>query len=116
MITEAPIDAISYHILKPKEHTRFISFGGYMNDKQIDILKSAINKMPDNSTIILATDNDIVGKAHANKIASLSDNRAHKIFLDIPEIGKDWNEQLMSVMGIKTIDRTSKHHEIELSM
>lgn len=116
VIVEAPIDAISYHILKPKEQTRYISFGGQMNDKQIEILKSAINKMPDNSTIILATDKDIVGKAHANKIASLSDNKSHKIFHDVPVIGKDWNEQLMSVKGIKSIDRTSKHHEIEMSM
>lgn len=116
VITEAPIDALSYHVLKPNIQARYISFSGQMQDKQIEILKSAINKMPDHSTIILATDNDIAGHAHAKKISALSENKTHTILRDIPETGKDWNDQLKSLRGINTISPSSKYQEMELSL
>jgi hypothetical protein len=114
VITESPIDAISYHQLNPNDQTRYISFSGYMNTKQTDLLKSAINKMPDHSKIILATDKDIAGDSHAKLIASFSTNKTHKLIRHTPDIGKDCNDQLKNFKGIKPVSIGSKHHEMEM--
>jgi hypothetical protein len=114
VITESPIDAISYHLLNPNHQTRYISFSGYMNQKQTDMLKSAIHKMPDHSKIILATDKDIVGDSHAKLIASFSTNKTHTLIRHTPDIGKDWNDQLKASMEIKSPFMDSKHHEMEM--
>lgn len=105
VITEAPIDALSYHVINQDDKTRYISFGGRMNDKQQELLRSAINRMPDNSVIIIATDIGKEGEEFAREIAAMSENKTHRIVRDAPEIGKDWNEQLQQVKGIKQIKK-----------
>jgi hypothetical protein len=108
LIAEAPIDAMSYHEIKPHPETRYITFGGRMNPKQIELLKSAINRMPDHAEIILATDKGKTGDMFADSIAKLSDNKTHVFTRDIPLHGKDWNNHLTYIKGIKIRDFGSK--------
>lgn len=116
VITEAPIDALSYHEINRDENTRYISFGGRMNEKQQELLKAAINKMPDNSVIILATDHGKDGEMFAKDIAAMSENKAHRIVRDAPEIGKDWNEQLKHLKGISQEAKKEKDNGYGLSI
>lgn len=38
ILTESPIDALSYHQLKGKKDSMYVSFGGSVSDKQLDLL------------------------------------------------------------------------------
>ena len=62
VIAETAIDALSYAALKGTEGTRFFSIGGEMNPAQPELVRSAIEKMPQGSRIVLAMDNDDGGR------------------------------------------------------
>lgn len=95
VITEAPIDALSYEIMHGKtEITRYASFGGGMQEKQIGLLKRMINKMPDGSEIIIATDRGTGGEGYADLIKTMSENKSHTIIRAMPPTKNDWNEEL----------------------
>lgn len=116
VITEAPIDALSYQELRYDENARYISFGGRMNEKQKELLKAAINRMPDNSVIVLATDKGIDGDKFAAEITAMSENKNHRIVRATPEIGKDWNEQLQHIKGIKNYIQVDKDNGMGMNM
>jgi hypothetical protein len=100
VIAESAIDAISYAILHPEEGTRYASIGGKMNPGQPALIRAAIERMTEGSTIIAATDNDPDGRALAEEIETITKatGRADLIFqADLPEgEGADWNERLKS--------------------
>ena len=98
VVTESPIDALSYHQLKGDDHTRYVSFGGNMSDRQKDLLQSAIRKMPENALIIAATDKDKAGDGFAEQIKAYASEK--RFLRDTPEIGKDWNDQLKHTLKI----------------
>ena len=98
VITESAIDALSYAALKPADHARYISIGGKMNPKQPDLLKSAMEKMPSGSIIVLALDNDSGGRSLSEKITAIFsavDRPGLSLIDDCPSVeGLDWNNVL----------------------
>lgn len=100
VIAESSIDALSYAALRGMENTRFISIGGAMNPDQPALLRSAMEKMPDSSRIVLALDNDGGGHNLANEIKPLHKalNRPNITFkVDMPpKLGQDWNDALQA--------------------
>lgn len=98
VFTESAIDALSFHILNPDEKTRYASISGRMNRTQPDLIKKAIQKMPQGAKIILAMDNDLGGRKLAEQIEAIAEqtNRADlTLSKDFPPIeGQDWNNVL----------------------
>ncbi len=100
VIAETAIDAVSYAILHPEKGGRFASIAGKMNPGQPGLIRSACEKMPEGSTIIAATDNDLDGRALAEEIGQIvrTTGRTDLVFKSHwpEEEGTDWNERLKS--------------------
>lgn len=105
VVTESPIDALSYHQIKGEEHTRYVSFGGNMSDRQKELLQSAIQKMPENALIVAATDKDKAGDGFAEQIKAYASGKT--FVRDTPEIGKDWNDQLKHTLKLTGPERAT---------
>ena len=71
VITEAVIDAFSYHQLQPDDRTRYLGTSGSIGLRQARHLSAAIARLSPGSLVVLATDNDDAGDKLADKIASL---------------------------------------------
>lgn len=101
ILTESPIDALSYHQLKGKKNSLYISFGGSVTTGQLETVKSIIanaNASP-KLKIISAVDNDEMGKIYTEKFKEvLSKN----IIEDYPRLN-DYNEDLKKsqLRGVK---------------
>jgi hypothetical protein len=92
VITEAVIDALSYHQLQPGERTRYLSTSGSIGQRQARHVAAAIAHLPPGSIVVLATDNDEAGDRLAEKLRGLVrgvTSERHR-----PPAGKDWNEWL----------------------
>jgi hypothetical protein len=92
VITEAVIDAFSYHQVQPGERTRYLSTSGSIGERQAAHLSAAIARLSPGFPVVLATDNDDAGEKLAEKIGSLAGGarcERHR-----PPSGKDWNEWL----------------------
>jgi len=92
VITEAVIDAFSYHQLQPSERTRYLSTSGSIGERQARHVAAAIAELPPRSLVALATDNDDAGDRLAEKIGNLGANARYE--RRRPPAGKDWNEWL----------------------
>lgn len=92
VITEAIIDAFSYHQLQPGERTRYLSTSGSIGERQARHVAGAIAELPSSALIALAMDSDDAGERLAEKIASLG--TAARYERHRPPAGKDWNEWL----------------------
>ena len=96
VIVESAIDAMSYHQLKSQEnsHTRYISTGGTISTKQLELIKTAMADMAKiGGSIVIATDNDEAGNKLAKTLAKKAPSQSN-ITRDVPSKGKDWNELL----------------------
>ena len=99
VITESAIDAMSYHQLFTDQnpHTRYISTGGTISNKQLELIKTAMADITKiGGEIVIATDNDMAG----NKLAQTLSKKAPSQSLvsrDVPDKGKDWNELLQHI-------------------
>ena len=97
VLTESPVDALSYHQLKGKKNSLYVAFAGAVGDEQIDTLKAIIRdaiKSP-GFKFISAVDNDIAGKRYTEKFrVALSEN----LIVDAPLL-KDFNEDLKKSRG-----------------
>jgi len=96
VITESPIDAMSYHqLFKDKNpHTRYISTGGTTSKYQLDLIKTAMAEMTKiGGSIVIATDNDNAGNKLAHTLSQEAPSVGN-ISRDVPSKGKDWNELL----------------------
>jgi hypothetical protein len=93
VLTESPIDALSYHQLKGKENSLYISFGGSVAAGQLETCKRIIAKAdPDpDLKIFSAVDNDAMGKLYTKKF---KDAFPWKVVEDYPRL-KDYNEDLI---------------------
>jgi hypothetical protein len=92
VITEAVIDAFSYHQLRPDARARYGSTGGAFGERQAAHVAAAIARMPAGSAVVIATDGDEAGEKLAAQILALAgDTRVER---HAPPIGKDWNECL----------------------
>lgn len=97
VIAESAIDAISYHILHPDEHTRCASIGGKLNSSQPALICSAVERMPAGAEIILAMDADDGGRKLAGVIEEIAREvgQGKAVIKDLPlKEGSDWNDQL----------------------
>jgi len=105
VITESPIDALSYRQLqydlgdidgqKQLEHTMYLSTCGNLSVEITKSLEKVFDQAKDkNQEVILAFDNDVPGKKMAIELERLLQEKQCKYRLDFPEIGKDWNESL----------------------
>jgi hypothetical protein len=92
VITEAVIDAFSYHQLQPDIHARYASTGGAFGERQGRHIAGAIARLPPPSTVVVATDADEAGDKLAERIVVLA--RQAPIARHRPPVGKDWNEFL----------------------
>ncbi|MCP3967826.1 MAG: DUF3991 domain-containing protein, partial [Lentisphaerae bacterium] len=113
-IFESPIDALSHYELKGKDqdHTRYVAFGGRMSEKQLELIKSAICKLPEGATVTIATDNDTSGKLYYQQIKHLVPD-TYTLKKEIPLTpGRDWNEELKQhkkeIQALKTKLKTLK--------
>jgi len=92
VLTESPIDALSYHQLKGEKNTLYVAFSGAVGDDQIATVKAIIkraNLSPD-FQFISAVDNDNAGRGYTEKFKKAF---AEKITVDTPSL-KDFNEVL----------------------
>ena len=76
IVCEGAIDALSYHTLHRPEHTRYFSIAGEMNPMQRGLLASAMKKLPDDGTVLIATDNNTGGTHLAASIREIGPNLA----------------------------------------
>ena len=92
VITEAVIDAFSYHQLQPDHRARYASTGGSLGERQGRHIAAAIARLPRGSTVVIATDGDLAGDKLAERIGLLAGEASterHRA-----PLGKDWNECL----------------------
>lgn len=103
VIAETAIDALSYAALKGTAATRFFSIGGEMNPTQPGLIKTAIEKMPQGSKIVLALDNDQGGEGLSDKITAVFRDSSHAgcvLVHDRPSGSqKDWNDVLRASLA-----------------
>jgi hypothetical protein len=92
VMTEAVIDAFSYHQLRPDDCARYASTSGAFGERQGRHLAAAIARMPVGSALVIATDNDEAGEKLAAKIMNLAGGI--RVERHASPIGKDWNECL----------------------
>jgi hypothetical protein len=96
VIVESAIDAMSYHQLftDKNPHTRYISTGGTISHKQLDLIKTAMVDMTRlGGEIVIATDNDVAGNKLFKTLTKEAPSQSN-ITRDVPKLGKDWNELL----------------------
>lgn len=101
ILTESPIDALSYHQIKGKRNSWYISFGGSVTAGQLETVKSIIahaNAITE-LKIISAVDNDETGKIYTNKFKEAF---TVNVIEDYPRLN-DYNEDLKKgqIRGIK---------------
>jgi len=94
---EAAIDALSYAVLFPDHHARFASIGGKPNPQQPELIRAAAARMPLDSEIVSAMDNDAAGvelAAVVKKAVALTGRLDLRFSVHEPFGFKDWNDQL----------------------
>jgi hypothetical protein len=92
VITEAVIDAFSYHQLLVDQRARYASTCGSFGERQARHVAAAIARMARGSTVVIATDGDLAGDRLAERIGLLA-GEAPTVRHRAP-FGKDWNECL----------------------
>lgn len=98
ILSETAIDSISHAILKPEPKARYMSTGGTLNPEQPALIRAAMERMPEGSTIVLAFDADQAGDKMAADITALAPSFV-KILRDRPT-AKDWNQVLKNKLGL----------------
>ncbi|MYL85224.1 hypothetical protein GTA51_19180, partial [Desulfovibrio aerotolerans] len=90
-----------YHVVNPDAEARYLSIGGTMNHGQPELIRSAMEKMPPGSEVILAFDYDEGGDALAEEVTALAPSSVEvRRVLPPVGMGKDWNEVLKLQKGI----------------
>lgn len=98
VIAETAIDALSYAALYPDEGATYVSIAGQLSPDQKDLVRAAIAKMPPESTITLAMDNDEAGKHLIETVIGLISPQDAPGAVFRPSVpptpGQDWNDAL----------------------
>lgn len=95
VITEAVIDALSYHSLFGSEHTRYASTSGTFSETTKEMILVAAAALPiRNGTVVLAYDNDVVGDQNRGATHEILAKSGLKVIDHIPR-NKDFNEDLL---------------------
>lgn len=95
IVCETAIDMLSYAALKGTDGKRFFSTAGQISPMQAECLRSAVERMSSDTTVILALDNDDGGHKLAGQIRDAIKATGRPIIEDIPPVpGDDWNDVL----------------------
>jgi hypothetical protein len=105
VVTESPIDALSYKQLKfdsgdindqkQLEKTMYLATCGSLSVEINRSLEKVFDRAKaKNQEVILAFDNDVSGKKMARELEGLLQEKQCRYRVELPEIGKDWNESL----------------------
>ncbi|PHQ33131.1 DUF3991 and TOPRIM domain-containing protein [Rhodopirellula bahusiensis] len=95
VICETAIDMLSLATLEGTERRRFFSTAGQISPLQAECLRSAANRMPRGSRVVIATDNDDGGIALASKIEEALRPVDIPIVRHMPPTSGDWNDVLL---------------------
>lgn len=99
VIAESAIDALSHAQLYPDLDAGYVSIGGAMSDLQRELLGSMVGKAAARGAeIVIATDADETGDKYEALIRAMCPPGA-AVRREVPEYGKDWNEQLQAPPG-----------------
>ena len=99
VLTEGVINGLSYAVLYPANHTRYMALGGGWSDKTRLLIESAAKKHP-GQTITLAFDNDTQGQKYAADTQQIIAKTGKQIQVHFPDTpGIDWNEQLTNILA-----------------
>lgn len=96
ILSESPIDAISYHQLKEPSNALYVSFGGSLSEKQIPTINQLLNQhstRSDNFHYLSIVDNDKMGDRYNVKLIEFL--HPEKVIVDKP-VQKDFNEDLQA--------------------
>jgi hypothetical protein len=99
VLVESAIDAYSFHILHGDPFTRYMSTGGELNPQQPALLRGAMEKLPAESVVLLAFDNDEGGEKITEEAKAVAP-AGRDIRRVLPETGKDWNDDLKRKLGL----------------
>lgn len=98
VITESAIDALSYATIAGHKRARFVSVSGGMNTSQPALLGCVMARMPAESVIIAAVDNDEAGDGYLVLLEQLFVEVGRddlRYVTDRPTVrGSDWNDAL----------------------
>lgn len=107
ILCETAIDLLSIVALRGIDGMRLMSTGGQVSPLQLELIASAVKKMPSNSQVRLAMDNDEPGRGLADRIASyLVDQEldSDRIVFNLPPTqNADWNDELRRAGKVASI-------------
>jgi DNA primase len=93
IFVEGAINALSHAQLYPNAEAAYVSIGGQMSETQRQLVARVMrDAASQGAVIVLATDGDNAGEAHAQALKALAPAGAH-IERDRPVPGLDWNDQ-----------------------
>ena len=97
ILSESPIDAMSYHQLKqPSNNVLYVSFGGSLSELQIPIIKELLchhSGRSENFNFLSIVDNDKMGDKYNAKLIDFL--KPEKMVIEKP-VNKDFNEDLQA--------------------
>lgn len=97
IFVESAINALSHAQLHPHLNAGYISIGGQMSPHQRELVAYAMARVHERgATIVLATDRDEAGEAHAQALRDLAPAAAN-LYREAPQQAGDWNELLQLV-------------------
>lgn len=101
VLVESAIDAYSFHILFGWENVRYMSTGGTLNPQQPELLRRAMEKLPEGAGIVLGFDLDEGGEHLTEEVRNVAPagRRLKRMSPDVG-MGKDWNDMLKIRMGL----------------
>ena len=100
VLVESAIDAYSFHLLHGWENARYMSTGGALNPQQPELLRGAIEKLPDGAGVVLGFDRDEGGDKLADEVKNFAPaGRNLRRMVPDAGTGKDWNEMLKNRLG-----------------
>lgn len=97
IFVEGAINALSHAQLNPHLNAAYISIAGQMSDHQRELVAYAMSRAHERgAAIVLATDSDEAGEAHAQALRDLAPAAAALYRDTPPRAGMDWNELLQA--------------------
>lgn len=105
VVTEGAVDALSYYQAKDDGKTRYVSTGGTLTDKQVDLLGKMLDQMGKGAVIVDATDRDAAGEGYSAKLVAKFGDR---VVEDKTAVGKDWNDKIKSDVLQKNLGNERK--------
>ena len=97
IFVEGAINALSHAQLNPNLNAAYISIAGQMSDHQRELVAYAMSRAHERgAAIVLATDSDEAGEAHAQALRDLAPAAAALYRDTPPRAGMDWNELLQA--------------------